>query len=525
MIRNGAKYVATKRGPQNKWSADSMQQAIAALKSGEVTSFREAQTRFNVPRNTLIRRYRGQVDEKAPAHKPTVLTEDEEGRIAEWLVECEEKLFGITPTQVCEVAYNIAEKSGRPHPFNKTTKKAGYDWLKTFQGRYSHLSIRKPEALSAARARAMNEIVVGRYFDLLDQTMDRLDLKNKPAQIYNCDETGLSSVHKPPRIMATKGKKQVHSKTSGERGFNTTVMACPNAVGNYIPPFVIFKGSRLSPALTCNAPPGTLFATSDTSYMNMDLFYNWIQFFVKHIPPARPVLLIVDGHGSHISIGTLEYAKENQVELLCLPPHTTHWLQPLDRTVYGPLKVNYDKACAQYMRENPGQIVTRYKFSGLFRQAYGKAATIANAISGFRSTGIYPFNPTAVPQKSFAPSKAWAPAPALAVEENIPSTQNEPGQSVSSLNVPVADPKPISAPLRGTSPVPTNPTQSTHSDLEDQHQQPARAPQPPSVHMPSTSSTHRALATQEPGNDWLADLLQVPTAIVTRGNRKRQTTT
>lgn len=194
----------------------------------------------------------------------------------------------------------------------------------------------------------------------------------------------------------------------------------------------------------------------------------------------------------HIKMKT-ENAKENQVELLCLPPHTTHWLQPLDRTVYGPLKVNYDKACAQYMRENPGQIVTRYKFSGLFRQAYGKAATIANAISGFRSTGIYPFNPTAVPQKSFAPSKAWAPAPALPVEENIPSTQNEPGQSVSSLNVPVADPKPISAPLRGTSPVYLLTQHRAHTVIlkininnlpepHNHHQYTCLQPHPPIVH-------------------------------------------
>ena len=44
----------------------------------------------------------------------------------------------------------------------------------------------------------------------------------------------------------------------------------------------------------------------------------------------RPVLLIQDGHASHMSIGLIELARANDVHLLCLPAHTTHILQPLD---------------------------------------------------------------------------------------------------------------------------------------------------------------------------------------------------
>jgi hypothetical protein len=38
-------------------------------------------------------------------------------------------------------------------------------------------------------------------------------------------------------------------------------------------------------------------------------------------------LLIVDGHASHFTQSFLEYARENNIHVLCLPPHTTHALQ------------------------------------------------------------------------------------------------------------------------------------------------------------------------------------------------------
>ena len=35
---------------------------------------------------------------------------------------------------------------------------------------------------------------------------------------------------------------------------------------------------------------------------------------------------------------TVEFAKENDVIMLCLPPHSTHASQPLDTCVFNPLK-------------------------------------------------------------------------------------------------------------------------------------------------------------------------------------------
>ena len=57
------------------------------------------------------------------------------------------------------------------------------------------------------------------------------------------------------------------------------------------------------------------------------MYLEWFKFFLDNIPSARPVLLIQDGHASHLSIELIELARANEV---CLPAHTTHVLQPLD---------------------------------------------------------------------------------------------------------------------------------------------------------------------------------------------------
>lgn len=98
-----------------------------------------------------------------------------------------------------------------------------------------------------------------------------------------------------------------------------------------IAPMMIYPRKQLPPAnFREGAIAHTLFVNSSNGWINSDLFLQWFGFFLQHIPPTRPVLLIMDGHGSHMSIDLIELAQSNGVHILCLPSHTTHVLQPLD---------------------------------------------------------------------------------------------------------------------------------------------------------------------------------------------------
>ena len=111
---------------------------------------------------------------------------------------------------------------------------------------------------------------------------------------------------------------------------------------------------------------------------------------------ARPLLLLLDGHSTHYQPEVLRLAKEHDVIMLCLPPHTAHESQPLDCGVFGPLKSHWSNVCHIYLQQNPGRIITRFQFSALFTKAWSMAVSPSNIIAGFRTCRVYPFNPLAI---------------------------------------------------------------------------------------------------------------------------------
>ena len=100
------------------------------------------------------------------------------------------------------------------------------------------------------------------------------------------------------------------------------------------------------------------------------------------IPPLRPVLLVLDGHGSHITIDVIEYARMNEIHLLCLPSHTSHILQPLDVGVFKSFKTFFSKVCRQYMAKNPGRVVTEDILAALVGDAFTQSHTPLNILGG-----------------------------------------------------------------------------------------------------------------------------------------------
>ena len=76
----------------------------------------------------------------------------------------ERRFFGMTTTEVRYLAYHMAECNNIDHNFNEDTGMAGKDWLVGFQQRHPDLTLRLPEATSAARAKAFNRVNVGKFF-------------------------------------------------------------------------------------------------------------------------------------------------------------------------------------------------------------------------------------------------------------------------------------------------------------------------------------------------------------------------
>lgn len=385
-----------------KWSADSLKNAIESIKN-RTMGINEAARNFGIPKSTLKDRIRKSDTEKHGLGPSSCLGIDAELKLVRHIKTLQK--FGFAPDRdsVRIWAFQLAEQMKIKHKFNKDIGKAGYDWLHSFLRRHPDISVRTAEGISINRATGMNRETVKQYFELLEKVLRENGLFDKPSNVFNMDETGLQLNNKPTQVLAAKGSKNVSSLTSGEKGETISVIACCNAEGMFLPPYSIFKGKNKKEEFVDGMPPGSQIAMSEKSaYVNTAIFKDW---FESHFMPRKPsgtVLLIVDGHTSHTnSVDVLEFCEKNKIILLCLPSHTTHYLQPLDRSFFKSLKSNYYAACNNFLKTNPSRKLTRLQFGKLLGYAWGKSATVENGLSAFRATGISPFNQDAIPDYAY----------------------------------------------------------------------------------------------------------------------------
>ncbi|XP_067931074.1 uncharacterized protein [Watersipora subatra] len=380
---------------RQSWDKNSMLKAIAEVKEGKC-GYLSAAKKYDVPKSTLERRCKDgnelfQGTSKGLGSRQTTFTIDQEAELVAYVKSMDGMLYGLTTTGLRSLAYQYAESNDIHHPFNHESKQAGWDWMRSFMSRHN-LSLRSPEATSAARARGFNRQSVSSFFDLLESIQDAK--KFPPSRIFNVDETGVTTVQaKTSKVVSLRGKKQVGSLTSAERGTLSTAVMCMNAAGMFVPPMIIFPRVRMKPHFKLGAPPDSLCVTHPSGWMQSHLFEMWFDHFLKHTGStlSNPALLILDGHKTHTqNIPVIQKAKDNGVTILCLPPHCSHRMQPLDVSVMGPLSSYYAKEVEIWLRNNPGHVVSLDQVATLFGKAYIKATVPANALGGFRKSGIFP---------------------------------------------------------------------------------------------------------------------------------------
>nr|XP_047141474.1 MFS-type transporter clz9-like [Hydra vulgaris] len=319
-----------------------MQQAVLSVINGD-HGYKKAAAMYGVPQTTLERRvakFKKNPNIEDACKKTldafkTIFTWEKEAELVQYVRQMEKMLFGLTFYELRKLAFELAEKNKKAHKFNKEEGVAGYDWYQ-----------------------------------------------------------GISTVPKLlSKVISTKGKRQVGSLTSAERGQLVTAVVCCSASGRYMPPMLIFPRQRMKVELMDRAPPGAWAECHPSGWIQTDLFINWLKKFILHTEATKDstVFLILDGHTTHTkSIELIDTARENGIILFCLPPHCTHKMQPLDISFMKPLSKFYDHNLRKWLRTNPGHAVTQFKIASLFGASYLDVATMTNAINGFKKAGIWP---------------------------------------------------------------------------------------------------------------------------------------
>ena len=177
-----------------------------------------------------------------------------------------------------------------------------------------------------------------------------LDATNASERIYNLDETGCNTNPCRKKLFFAKSACDVYMLAPNCRKTMYTVLFTGNAAGEYLPPMIVYKGKNMYESWTLGGPDGCKFANTYSSWMEDHVFENW--FHGSFVPAVaekeKPVVVFLDGHGSHLTYKTVVTAVAEKIEIVCLPPHTSHALQPMDITVFGPWKNNWRSLLQKY---------------------------------------------------------------------------------------------------------------------------------------------------------------------------------
>ena len=223
-----------------------------------------------------------------------------------------------------------------------------------------------------------------------------------PHLLWNLDETGFQATKVHAKVYVSKRVKNAYSRQQNNLKHNFTVLFCCSAAGVYLPPFIINKGKFVMSTHTSGGPPDAGYGVTKSGWMNDINFEAW--FRDCFIPQTKKIargawqILTFDGHHSHITFNLIDMARKNNIELVALPPNTTHALQPLDVGVFHLVKELYNFELKKFYREAYARNVDKDSFPSLLKPVWAQLKP-QWATAGFEKTGLHPLKPTAVDHK------------------------------------------------------------------------------------------------------------------------------
>ena len=259
----------------------------------------------------------------------------------------------------------------------------GVNWQQYFLHRHPDLQAKYSRTLDQERLFAENEEIFQHWFDLFLSMKEKHGILDE--DIYNMDEKGfMMGVAASAKVVISKHEKQAFSAQSGNREWVSLIESICTT-GRSLPLFVIFKGVNKQKAwYDALEDIDTEIATSENGWTDNELGLDWLK---KCFEPATAKylhgeyrLLIVDGHASHISTEFIKSCNEKKIILLCLPPHTTHMLQTLDVSVFGPLSREYKKQLEVVNRFNACS-VDKVDFLKIIQKARKEAINTKNVLT------------------------------------------------------------------------------------------------------------------------------------------------
>eukprot|EP00122_Pirum_gemmata_P000823 Pgem_evm1s732 len=383
-----------------KYEPEKVKEAIEKFKKGEIRSKAEAARSINIPISTFKNYFNDPSKITEARGTPTILSKEQEmglARSVRWLAEVG---FGCTIDDIRKKARTLAENSGKS--FNTKDGLASKEWYYGWEKRMNlvglGISLRKGNPLSRLRAAASNKSNLEKYYMLIEQVIN--DNQISTDDIWNLDETFLSLLPNRKKIVCSKTARYIPQLTNiyGEMSGHITCVCYIRSNGSCSAPSFIFPGKNPTIEMVqgvADFNSDSVCMTTETGWITHDSFYlllnDWVKNKLKRKEERGKVLLLMDGHSSHVTLKVAELCMVNNIEIILPPMHTSQINQPLDLTDFGVLK----KTCGEFLTiEKEGTLLHEVPFK--CKPAFDVAFSPEQIKLGFEKAGLVPLKGVSV---------------------------------------------------------------------------------------------------------------------------------
>jgi hypothetical protein len=402
--------------------------AIKAIQSSEKLSIRRAAKLYNIPYSSLRNRMNGDkpIAKRRPAAQ--LLDEIEEKVIVQHIIDMDDAGFSPRLEGVEDMANYILTSRGK--------RRVGKLWAHRFVKRTPELKTRFSRSYDFQRALCEDPKLIEDWFQLVTNMKTKYGIQD--CDIWNFDETGFMMGIICGCMVITRSDRKGKAKKiqPGNREWATAI-ACINAEGQDIPPFLVVQGAyHLANWYTEGGlPHDWVVKPTSNGWTDNETGLEWIKHFEKHTAlQTKGIyrLLVLDGHESHMSAEFGAYCKAHNIITICLPPHSSHLTQPLDVGCFSVLKRLYGYELNTFIKAHINHI-TKVEFFIAFHAAYLKTMTEKNIKAGFRGAGLIPHNPQAVILKLDVKLRTPTPtrSPSADVNPWVSQTPHNPTEALS----------------------------------------------------------------------------------------------
>lgn len=388
-----------------------IQLAIEALRGRSDLGVREAAYMFNIPRTTLRSRLAGSQSRQKANEIYQRLTPAEEAAVVKAVLQMSVWGWPLTIKALEAFAGHYLRTKGDSEPL-------GGLWYRNFLRRHPELQLKKAHNLDQQPRDRTSLPSLNRWFETYQRICATYGVTAEDT--YNMDEKGvMKGIADVDNVVISRSEKTTITTQPGNRREWVSIIECIGTNGYVLPPFVIFEGKQLPQSwITPGLDPNTVIKVTPNGWTDHEVALEWLQHFDRHTKGrnrGKYRLLILDGHSSYQTFEFVEYCENNAIIPLCLPPHATHVLQPLDVGIFSPLAEAYKQLISEQSLLGATR-VTNPQFLQLYQKA---RQTIAQNIPGaWQGAGLLPYNPEKVLAEykpKAAPFKAVTVVPDTAV--------------------------------------------------------------------------------------------------------------